>query len=158
MVFVEGGGIEPPPRLAVLPALSTFPFGQPSFVYCVAIRLRQSATTPVALAAVVFLSILMIPFSFPSLIILLILCFGYAHLVLTSLPSGHITEAYSLGSRCPFVSSHSWVNIPNCSNSCFGLSQTSSVPSSTSCMVCLTVAMISALSILSIDPTVPTSE
>ena len=28
---VEGDGFEPPPRLAVLPALSTFPLSQPSF-------------------------------------------------------------------------------------------------------------------------------
>ena len=171
MVFVEGGGVEPPPRLAVLPALSTFPLGQPSFVvvpcaypqgpsfvYFPAIPSRHPATVPVALAAVVFLSILMIPFSFPSLIILLILFFGYSHRVHFSSPSGHITDAYSLGSRCPFVSSHSWLNIPNCSSNCLGFSHTSSAPSITSCMVCLTVAMISALSILSIDPTVPTSE
>lgn len=88
MVFVEGGGVEPPPRLAVLPALSTFPLGQPSFavvpcaypqgpsfVYCPAIPSRHPATTPVALAAVVFF-VFTSPFSSPFMIILLILCFG----------------------------------------------------------------------------------
>ena len=52
------------------------PLSQPSFVYCPAILSRLFATVPVALAAVVFFSVLMIPFSLPSAISLFVLCTG----------------------------------------------------------------------------------
>ena len=93
----------------------------------------------------------MSPFSSPSRIIRLILCFGYAQCVHFSSPSGHITEAYSLGNNSPFLFNHSWFSIPNCSSSCLEVSHTSSAPSSTSRIVSRTVAMISALRILSIS-------
>ena len=53
--FAEGEGFEPPPRLAVLPALSTFPLIQPSF-----------AVVPCVFPKGQFFGALTSPFSFPS--------------------------------------------------------------------------------------------
>ena len=73
-------------RLAALATLCLWPLGHPSSVPCNRVaRNHQDCLTS--------------PFNFPSIIILLILCFGYAHRVSTSRPSGHITLTFSLGSK-----------------------------------------------------------
>lgn len=87
----------------------------------------------------------------PSLMSLLILCFGYAHdRDSFTVPSSITMPTFSRGSSSPCLRSHSGVNILKCLHISSGDSHTSSAPSITSATVCLTVAIISARKSLSI--------
>lgn len=125
---VEGAGFEPTLSyvLAILPlvvCLAVLPQG-----HCIFISLSR-----------------------PSMMSLLILCFGYDHdRDSFTVPSSNTILTFSRGSNSPCLRSHSGVNILNCLHMSSGDSHTSSAPSITSATVCLTVAIISALSILSI--------